>query len=60
MEGGDGGKGVTLVGWGSRGFVRLDFQVAGEGIVGITGVGASGKASKPSGKASIVVVAAGA
>ena len=35
-----------MVGWGSRGFVRLDF--AGEGIVGITGVGASGKASKPS------------
>ncbi len=40
------GKGVTMVGWVSRGVVRLDF--AGEGIVGITGVDASGKDSKPS------------
>jgi hypothetical protein len=32
------GKCVTMVGWGSRGLVRLDF--AGEGIVGITGVDA--------------------
>ncbi len=45
-EGGDGGKGVTMVGWSSRAFVRLDF--AGEGIVGTTGVGASGKDSTPS------------
>ncbi len=35
-----------MVGWGSRGFMRLDF--AGEEIVVTTGVDASGKDSKPS------------
>ncbi len=45
-EEGEGDEGVTMVSWGSRGVLRLDF--AGEGIAGTAAAGTSGRGSKPS------------